>query len=215
WTIVGAYIVRGQKNDTHTMLDTVVYDIPSRKMLFRAPGLSEIKGSATLVNQSEQLRTDSEAGVSQATADMIKNLDAQLLAFREKVKERPEEYRVVRTEGYRGSGMVDGLMLALLGALLGGAVLYVAEPELAVYGGLSGIVTAAATYLCLHGIEEDGAYRWLCLGVLLCLAVKTGCEIALGFSPLPGADAEGFALVPQSHAVGAATAIALFALEAR
>ena len=121
WTIVGAYIVRGQKNDTHTMLDTVVYDIPSRKMLFRAPGLSEIKGSATLVNQSEQLRTDSEAGVGQATADMIKNLDAQLLAFREKVKERPEEYRVVRTESYRGGGMVDGLMLALLGALLGGA----------------------------------------------------------------------------------------------
>ncbi len=121
WTIVGAYIVRGQKNDTHTMLDTVVYDIPSRKMLFRAPGLSEIKGSATLVNQSEQLRTDSEAGVSQATADMIKNLDAQLLAFREKVKERPEEYRVVRTEGYRGGGMVDGLMLALFSALLGGA----------------------------------------------------------------------------------------------
>jgi len=33
WTIVGAYLVRGEKNDTHTMLDAVVYDIPSRKML--------------------------------------------------------------------------------------------------------------------------------------------------------------------------------------
>jgi hypothetical protein len=32
---------------------------------------------------------------------------------------------------------------------------------------------------------------------------------------LPGADAEGFALVPQSHAVGAATAIVLFALQNR
>src|SRR5216117_2663660 len=121
WTIVGAYLVNGEKNDTHTMLDAVVYDIPSRKMLFRAPGLSEIKGRSTPVNLSEQLRADSEAGVSQATVDMIKNLDAQLIAFREKVKERPEEYRVVRTEGYRGGGMVDGLMLALFSALLGGA----------------------------------------------------------------------------------------------
>jgi rhomboid family GlyGly-CTERM serine protease len=104
-------------------------------------------------------------------------------------------------------------LLCLVSGSLIGSVLYVAEPELLVYGGLSGIVTAAATYLCLHGIEEDSAYRWLCLGMLLCLAVKTGCEIALGFSPLRGA--EGFALVPRSHAVGAATAIALFALENR
>jgi rhomboid family GlyGly-CTERM serine protease len=106
-------------------------------------------------------------------------------------------------------------LLCLASGSLIGPALYVAEPELAVYGGLSGIVTAAATYLCLHGIEEDGAYRWLCLGVLSFLAVKTGCEIALGFSPLPGAGAEEFALVPRSHAVGAATAIALFALENR
>ena len=106
-------------------------------------------------------------------------------------------------------------LLCLVSGSLIGSVLYVAEPELLVYGGLSGIVTAAATYLCLHGIKEDRAYRWLCLGVLLCLAVKTGCEVALGFSPLPGADAELFALVPQSHAVGAAAAIALFALENR
>jgi len=106
-------------------------------------------------------------------------------------------------------------LLCLASGSLIGSVLYVATPELLVYGGLSGIVMAAATYLCLHGIEEDGAYRWLCLGVLSFLAVKTGCEIALGFSPLPGADFDGFALVPQSHAVGAATAIALFALENR
>ncbi len=38
WTIVGAYVVSGEINDTSTMLDTVVYDIKSKKMLFRAPG---------------------------------------------------------------------------------------------------------------------------------------------------------------------------------
>jgi len=97
WTIVGAYVIQGEKNDTHTMLDAVVVDIPSRKMLFRAPGTSHIKGSATPINLSEQLRVDSEAGFSKATAEMIANLDVQLAAFRERVKERPTEYRVVPT----------------------------------------------------------------------------------------------------------------------
>jgi rhombotail lipoprotein len=61
-TIVGAYLVPAEKNDTHTMLDAVVYDIRSRKMLFRAPGTSQIKGHATLMNLSEQRRKDSDAG---------------------------------------------------------------------------------------------------------------------------------------------------------
>ena len=62
WTIVGAYTVKGEKNDTSTMVDAVLYDIPSRKLLFRAPGTSRVKGSSTLVNLSEQLRTDSLNG---------------------------------------------------------------------------------------------------------------------------------------------------------
>ena len=43
WTLIGAYIIPGEKNDTHTMVDASVYDIQSRKMLFRAPGISHIK----------------------------------------------------------------------------------------------------------------------------------------------------------------------------
>lgn len=126
WTIVGAYIVQGQKNDTHTMLDAVVYDIPSRRMLFRAPGTSHIRGSATLVNLSEQLRKDSEAGFTEATKQMIANLDQQLLAFRERVKERPAEYTVVRAEGSRGGGALDGFMLVIFAAL-GAGFLWIAR----------------------------------------------------------------------------------------
>lgn len=120
WTIVGAYVVPGQKNDTHTMLDAVVYDIASRKMLFRAPGMSLIKGSATLVNQSEELRADSDKGFSAAASEMIVNLDEQLAHFREKVKERPEEYKVVRTAQYTGGGTGGGSMDLLSLLLLGG-----------------------------------------------------------------------------------------------
>lgn len=120
WTIVGAYIIPGEKNDTHTMLDTVVYDIASRKMLFRAPGTNHVKGRATLVNLTEELRRDSENGLNEAAKDMITNLDQQLAVFKDKVKERPEEYKVVRTSGYSGGGSIDVLTLALLLALTGG-----------------------------------------------------------------------------------------------
>ncbi len=127
WTIVGAYVVPGEKNDTQTMLDAVVYDIPSRKMLFRAPGLSLVKGSATLVNQSEELRSDSDKGFSDASKEMIVNLDEQLTHFKEKVKERPEEYKVVRTQEYTsrtsGGGSIDFISLLMLVGL-GGCFLW-------------------------------------------------------------------------------------------
>lgn len=67
----------GEKNDTHTMLDAAVYDIRSRKMLFRAPGTSHIKAHATLANLSEQRRSDSAVGFKKAATQMIANLDQQ------------------------------------------------------------------------------------------------------------------------------------------
>jgi rhombotail lipoprotein len=126
WTIVGAYVVRGEKNDTHTMLDAVVYDISSRKMLFRAPGTSLVKGRATPVNLSEQQRADAEAGFEGAAKEMIVNLDQQLSAFKEKVKERPAEYNIQASPEYRaraasrGGADLDAVELALLAALCSG-----------------------------------------------------------------------------------------------
>ena len=108
WTIVGAYVIPGEKNDTHTMIDAVVYDIQSRKMLFRAPGMSLTRGSATLVNLSEELRADSDKGFNDAAKEMIVNLDGQLANFKEKVKERPEEYKVTHTPAYTGGGTGGG-----------------------------------------------------------------------------------------------------------
>ncbi len=127
WTIVGAYVIPGEKNDTQTMLDAVIYDIPSRKMLFRAPGLSHINGSATLVNQSEELRADSGKGFDDAAKEMIVNLDEQLTNFKAKVKERPEEFKVVNSPGYTGGGSGGGsidLISLLLLAGLGGCFLW-------------------------------------------------------------------------------------------
>ncbi len=103
WTIVGAYVVSGEMNDTSTMLDTVVYDIKSKKMLFRAPGTSVVKGSATPVNLSKQLREDSLKGFNIASEEMTKNLHMQLTRFKENIKKNPEQVKIVHREGYSSS----------------------------------------------------------------------------------------------------------------
>ncbi|MEN8251623.1 MAG: rhombotarget lipoprotein [Bacteroidota bacterium] len=115
WTIVGAYVVSGEKNDTSTMLDTVVYDIKSKKMLFRAPGTSVVNGSATLINLSEQLRTDSVEGFNLAAEKMIENLKVELNNFKEKIKREPEQVKIVHSKDYSGGfGVISLYELAVL-----------------------------------------------------------------------------------------------------
>ncbi len=114
WTLIGAYIVPGEKNDTHTMMDAAVYDIASRKLLLRAPGVSHIRGKATPVNLSEELREDSLDGFKDASVDMIANLDRELETFKQRVRERPDEYQVVHGTGYRGGGSLDPVFVLVL-----------------------------------------------------------------------------------------------------
>lgn len=93
-TIVGAYLFSGEKNDTSTLLDTTIYDIKSRKLLFRAPGSSNVKGRSTPINLSEALREDSLKGFTLATQDMIKNLQDELAKFRNKLTNKDSKINV-------------------------------------------------------------------------------------------------------------------------
>ncbi len=103
WTIVGTYVVKGEKNSTNTLIDAAVFHIPSRSLLFRAPGTSFIEGKATPVNLEEQLRKDSTEGFALAGESLIANLQVQLAEFQEKVKQQPERYQVTYREGHGGS----------------------------------------------------------------------------------------------------------------
>ncbi len=119
WTIVGAYVVQGEKNDTQTLMEAVVYDIKSQKLLFRAPGASQVKASATLVNVTEQLQADSRKGFDAATAQLIANLKTELDNFKARVKDSPTDYQIERQPGYTGAGALDGeFALALAGLAL-------------------------------------------------------------------------------------------------
>lgn len=114
WTLVGAYVVEGEKNDTQTLLDAVVYDVASRKLLFRAPGVSRIEARSTPINITEELREDADAGFQNAATNLVANLKTELASFQERVRNRPEDVKIVARPGYTGAGASGLLEIALL-----------------------------------------------------------------------------------------------------
>lgn len=118
WTIVGAYVVKGNQNDAQTFVDTAVFDIATRKLLFRAPGVSEVQSSTTLVDQEQDMRVTQRKGFEQAMADMTKNLDAELGRFKERIR-TDGSVKVTRAAGSSGGGgAIDAGLLALLAGFL-------------------------------------------------------------------------------------------------
>jgi rhombotail lipoprotein len=100
WTLIGAYIVAGEKNDTHTLMDAALFHIPSRKMLFRASGTDHIKSRSTPINLSEEAREDSLTGFRQASAELTKNLQAKLFQFRKAIRSGGGKFTLELKPGY-------------------------------------------------------------------------------------------------------------------
>jgi rhombotail lipoprotein len=116
WTVVGAYIIKGDRYDVETLLDAAVFDVHSRKLLFRAPGASQVKGSSTLAGYSRDVRDAQNGGYGQAVEQLIPNLQTQLAGFRERVKSDPGIQIERSSGGAGGHGGAGGLgwPLALL-----------------------------------------------------------------------------------------------------
>ena len=113
WTIVGAYMIHGDKYDVQTLLDTSVFDVGSRKLLFRAPGSSEVKGTASMAGFSEHSRIAQEQGYQKAVDQMIPALRSELEEFKERIK-TDAAYAVENKPGYAGDLEWVGLSLAVL-----------------------------------------------------------------------------------------------------
>ena len=118
WTVVGAYLVEGTRNEVQTLVDTAVFDIPSRTLLFRAAGTDRVEKDATMVATPQQLRGLQAASFSRAMDDMTVNLQRELDAFKLRVKEQKAPVRVVQSEGGGGAlgpGMPGlGLLLVMV-----------------------------------------------------------------------------------------------------
>ena len=116
WTIVGAYIIHGDQYDVQTLVDASVFDVRTHKLLFRAPGTSQVKGSASMAGFSERARAARVEGYNKAVDDLVPKLQAELDRFKERIK-TDGSFKVENKPGYSGGGSVDGLMLAMLGLL--------------------------------------------------------------------------------------------------
>jgi rhombotail lipoprotein len=129
WTIVGAYLVPAQAQATHTLMEAVVYDIPSRSLLFRAPGTSTVKGHATLLRNASELRKDSAQSLEEAGAQMTANLAQELELFKVRAREEPGTVKIEHRPGYTGGGSLDVGFALLLVVLLGTAAVRALRKE--------------------------------------------------------------------------------------
>lgn len=116
WTIVGMYVIPGNENTIQTFVDTAVFDIKSRKMLFRAPGISKLEKRTTAIGIDETMTEKSMEGFNIAVSDMSKNLDDELARFKVRVKEE-KIAKVEHSSNYSG-GSVDLHFSLLLLAML-------------------------------------------------------------------------------------------------
>jgi rhombotail lipoprotein len=82
WTLVGAYMVKGDKNDTTTLVDAAVYHVPSRTFLFRAGAVGTAKGGSTWSNREEAFRQQSRESLKLAMANLSTSLDQGVADFK-------------------------------------------------------------------------------------------------------------------------------------
>jgi rhombotail lipoprotein len=113
WTIVGMYVIPGNENTIQTFVDTAVFDIKSKKMLFRAPGINKLTKRTTAVGIDEILSEKSLEGFGLAVTDMTVNLDAELASFKTRVKEE-KIAKIEHRKGYSGGGPMNLYLLILL-----------------------------------------------------------------------------------------------------
>ncbi len=84
-SIVGAYVLPLDHNDTRTLIDTAVFYVPARRFLLRAPGQSRITGHSTAVDVADSMRERSYRGLSMAMTDLSVNLSKEVDAFKQDI----------------------------------------------------------------------------------------------------------------------------------
>lgn len=119
WTVVGAYVVKGSEHEVQTFVDTAVFDMGTRSLLFRAPGADRLETRSTLVDTAEVRRKAMAESFEKAMAAMTVNLNTELDRFRTRVEQ--EKVAVVTYKpGHekQGGGAVGPLFLLALAAWL-------------------------------------------------------------------------------------------------
>ncbi len=122
-SIIGAYVLPLDKNETRTMIDVAAFHVPTRTFLLRAPGTSSISGSSTAMDVDAKLEERSLRGFEMAMTDLSKNLSAEVDQFKAAVASgQIANVDIITKEGKstRGGGSFGwwGAAIALLALAL-------------------------------------------------------------------------------------------------
>ena len=120
WTIVGAYVIKGTENQTQTFVDTAVFDVASRKLLFRAPGVDSRERTSTAIEAAEVSRAVRAESFSAAMVNMTTNLATERDRFEQRLKTEPEIATVEWKAGSGGGGGAIDPALLLVMAIFAG-----------------------------------------------------------------------------------------------
>src|SRR5579862_2425465 len=114
-TIVGAYVLKGNRYQLSTLVDLAVVDPATHSLILRAGGVDSGHGNTTLIDLSAEARTSASAGFEAASGQMIEHLDAALADFEKEVRSGHAHVQVVAKSGAGGSGAFSWpSLLALL-----------------------------------------------------------------------------------------------------
>jgi rhombotail lipoprotein len=125
-TILGAYFVRGDRDETHTLLDLAVVDPRTRLLVLRSGGTSSLAGNTTLIESDHHETAQRSRGFELATTNLVENFQRELTDFEGRVREGTAPVRVTHRSagGGGGGGAIDPALLLLLAALLGMSVFH-------------------------------------------------------------------------------------------
>lgn len=122
-TIVGAYVLKGDRHDISTLVDLAVVDPVSRSLVLRAGGVDVRHGNSTMIDADRSTRDAGVQGFSAATDQMIDHFDIALTRFESDVRAGHANVRVVhksspagRSRG--GGGALSGTSVTLLALLV-------------------------------------------------------------------------------------------------
>jgi rhombotail lipoprotein len=118
-TIVGAFVLKGDRHDLSTLVDLAVVDPVSRSLVLRAGGVDVRHGSSTLVDEEHASREAGLQSFSAATDQMIDHFDVALTHFESEVRAGRANVRLVdKLKSAQGQGGGGALEWAWVGLLL-------------------------------------------------------------------------------------------------
>jgi rhombotail lipoprotein len=112
-TIAGAFLVRGNEQATHTLLDLAIVEPRARALLLRAGGTSSLHESSTAIELAKRRHRQQSDGFAAAAQALNDNFARELAEFERHVREGRAPLTVSdATRG--GSGSLDAIQLLFL-----------------------------------------------------------------------------------------------------